>query len=107
MGKGIGVLTGAASGIGRELALKLAEEGYDLAICDVDVSGLENVVDEIREYQPERLVMGQICDVADRSQVEKFRTSMESDVRCHMGWRIQLLSSIPSIAAICRVSNHR
>jgi NAD(P)-dependent dehydrogenase (short-subunit alcohol dehydrogenase family) len=32
----VAVVTGAASGIGRETALELARHGADLAICDVD-----------------------------------------------------------------------
>ncbi len=36
------VVTGAASGIGRETALAFAREGARLAICDVDESGLED-----------------------------------------------------------------
>ena len=35
------VVTGAASGIGRETALALARRGADLAICDVDEVGLD------------------------------------------------------------------
>jgi NAD(P)-dependent dehydrogenase (short-subunit alcohol dehydrogenase family) len=37
----VGVVTGAASGIGRAIALALAERGADLAICDVDEAGLK------------------------------------------------------------------
>ena len=35
------VITGAGSGIGRELALLSAQRGARLAICDVDASGLD------------------------------------------------------------------
>jgi NAD(P)-dependent dehydrogenase (short-subunit alcohol dehydrogenase family) len=33
------VVTGAASGIGREIALLAARRGADLALCDVDQPG--------------------------------------------------------------------
>jgi 3-oxoacyl-[acyl-carrier protein] reductase len=36
----VAVLTGAASGIGRETALALADAGADLMICDLDEDGL-------------------------------------------------------------------
>ncbi|HAH48471.1 MAG TPA: NAD(P)-dependent oxidoreductase, partial [Planctomycetaceae bacterium] len=35
-----GLVTGAASGIGREIALQLAAEGVDLFLWDIDEAGL-------------------------------------------------------------------
>ena len=43
----VAVVTGAASGIGRETALALARRGADLAICDVDEPGLEQTAQQI------------------------------------------------------------
>ncbi|HTO63321.1 MAG TPA: SDR family NAD(P)-dependent oxidoreductase, partial [Bradyrhizobium sp.] len=40
-------LTGAASGIGRALAIELAARGCDLALADRDEAGLEAVAAEI------------------------------------------------------------
>jgi NAD(P)-dependent dehydrogenase (short-subunit alcohol dehydrogenase family) len=37
----VAAVTGAGSGIGRALALELAREGCELALCDVDTAGLE------------------------------------------------------------------
>uniref|UniRef100_UPI0024557F51 SDR family NAD(P)-dependent oxidoreductase n=1 Tax=Nocardia farcinica TaxID=37329 RepID=UPI0024557F51 len=36
----VAVVTGAASGMGRELAVELARRGAKLALCDVDAAGL-------------------------------------------------------------------
>ena len=41
------VVTGAASGIGRALALRCAEEGMSVAIADVDEAGLEETGKQI------------------------------------------------------------
>jgi NAD(P)-dependent dehydrogenase (short-subunit alcohol dehydrogenase family) len=74
--RGLCVLTGAASGIGYELAHQLAHQGYDMAICDVDSDGLRIAAEEIRGTHPGRLVIDQTCDVSKRSQVESFRSKV-------------------------------
>jgi NAD(P)-dependent dehydrogenase (short-subunit alcohol dehydrogenase family) len=65
------VVTGAASGIGRALAQKLAERGCDLALADVDEVGLRAVADGINSKRPTKVLTRRV-DVADRSQVEAF-----------------------------------
>ncbi len=42
------LVTGAASGIGREIALRLALEGADLWLLDIDLDGLQDVVRDAR-----------------------------------------------------------
>ena len=39
------LITGAAAGIGREIALQLAAEGVDLFLLDVDESGLADTAE--------------------------------------------------------------
>ena len=41
LGRGVAMVTGAGSGIGRAVALRLSEEKWDLALVDVDAGGLE------------------------------------------------------------------
>jgi len=64
-------ITGAASGIGRALALGLAARGCDLALADVDAAGLESAAKEITAAHARRVTIRRV-DVADAKQVEEF-----------------------------------
>jgi short-subunit dehydrogenase len=64
-------VTGAASGIGRALALEFARRGCDLALADLDETGLQSAAQEIKDTYG-RQVTTQRVDVADGKQVEDF-----------------------------------
>ncbi len=63
-------ITGAASGIGRALALELARRGSDVAICDVDEDGLEETARGV-ESAGRRVTRSRV-DVADRAAMHAF-----------------------------------
>jgi len=45
----VAIITGAGSGIGRATTLLFAQEGAALSISDINMEGLENVANELRE----------------------------------------------------------
>ena len=71
-------ITGAASGIGRALALELAARGCDLALADLDLAGLESAAKEITAAQPRRVTIRRV-DVADPTQIQDFAASAIAD----------------------------
>lgn len=71
-------ITGAASGIGRALALELAARGCDLALADLDSAGLESVAKEIAVAHPRRVTIRTV-DVADPGQIQDFALAAIAD----------------------------
>lgn len=64
------VLTGAGSGIGRELALLCARRGAHLALCDIDEQGLAETAASIQALGCE--VVTQRVDVAEAAEMDAF-----------------------------------
>ncbi|TDO07994.1 meso-butanediol dehydrogenase/(S,S)-butanediol dehydrogenase/diacetyl reductase [Mycobacterium sp. BK086] len=63
----VALVTGAARGIGRGIALRLARDGADIALVDVLPDGINTVADEITEIGCK--VTTFVADVSDRDQV--------------------------------------
>ena len=61
------LVTGAASGIGREIALQLALEGAHVYLLDVDAEGLAEVVRDARVCGVE--VVGVRCDLSKPAEI--------------------------------------
>ena len=63
----VAVVTGAASGIGRALAVRLAEKGCHLALVDVNEAGLAEVSDLVRWSG--KTVSVHVADVSNRDRM--------------------------------------
>jgi NAD(P)-dependent dehydrogenase (short-subunit alcohol dehydrogenase family) len=70
------MITGAGSGLGREIALRWAREGWQLALGDVNQAGLEETLALVREAGGDGFV--QRCDVRDYSQLTAFAEVCEA-----------------------------
>ncbi|MED5802897.1 acetoin reductase [Gordonia sp. Z-3] len=61
------LITGGGRGIGRGIALRLAADGHDIALVDVNEAGIGSVVDEVRGLGGKATAF--VADVSDREQV--------------------------------------
>ncbi|MEQ8857479.1 MAG: SDR family oxidoreductase [Pseudomonadales bacterium] len=72
----LAIVTGAGSGMGRELAVQLATEGCHLGLCDVSVENLEETSSLCLKSAPTVRVSVHRCDVGDEAQVLAFRDAV-------------------------------
>jgi short-subunit dehydrogenase len=77
-------VTGAASGIGRALALELAARGCDLALADRDEAGLQATAEEIGRAAPHKVTVHRV-DVGEPQQIADFA---EAAIAAHPGLNI-------------------
>lgn len=80
------MITGAASGIGHAVAKRIASEGGNLALLDINAPLLDDIVRELKEKYPVKIVHSH-CDVAN---FEAVKTSI--DALCQALGGIQALS---------------
>lgn len=64
----VALVTGAANGIGRAIALRLARDGADVGLADLDENGLSALAAEIHKLGRRSVICR--TDVSDRDQVQ-------------------------------------
>ncbi len=74
----VAVVTGAASGIGRALAVELGRRGAIVAICDVDSAGLAETQRLVEATGA--TVRGDLVNVAERERVEEYAGQVAADL---------------------------
>lgn len=72
------LVTGAASGIGRCLALEFAGEGSDLVLVDINGAGLEKTAGEVRGLG--RTAECHVVDITDPAQTEALAEKVKPQV---------------------------
>ncbi|WP_349829594.1 glucose 1-dehydrogenase [Brevibacterium litoralis] len=66
------IVTGGGSGLGRSAALRLAEEGANLVLVDLDAEGLDESKAEILAAAPEAKIELVTANVTDEEEVKKY-----------------------------------
>ncbi len=69
--KPVALVTGASRGIGKAIARRLAEDGFDLAICGTRQETIQAAADEIAAATGAKVEARQV-DVTDREQIQGF-----------------------------------
>jgi 3-oxoacyl-[acyl-carrier protein] reductase len=63
----VAMITGASVGIGRAVALQMAEKGAKLVLLDMNAETLKKLEEELKAYNTE--IMPCVCDVSDEKAV--------------------------------------
>ncbi|MHB8894656.1 MAG: SDR family NAD(P)-dependent oxidoreductase [Candidatus Geothermincolia bacterium] len=72
------LLSGAASGIGRETCLLLAREGCNFVVIDIDLEGLNRIADELKAMGSS--VISKVVDVTKKDQIEQLVAEVTADI---------------------------
>ena len=73
------IVTGAASGIGRAVAISLAQRGASLALSDIDDAGLEKTRQLIGGHSTNRLRIDRL-DVADGASIDRYASNVRESL---------------------------
>jgi len=73
----VAVVTGAAQGMGRSMAIAFAEVGADVIIADINAEGLESTAEDIRKLG--RRVIPITCDVTDIEQIRALFAQLDRE----------------------------
>ena len=87
------LITGASVGIGRAVALGLAEKGANLILLDIDFEKLQQVEEELKHYDQDVLIYE--CDMSNEERVRE----VVADAVCKLG----TIDILVNNAAIWRV----
>ncbi len=64
----VAIVTGGGDGIGKGIVLRLAEEGADVAVVDINAKSAENVSEEVRRKGRKSLPL--VADVSNNDEVK-------------------------------------
>lgn len=66
------IITGATKGIGRALAIKFAQEGFNLAVCARTADALSELKATLSTLNPKIQVHAFACDVSNKTELDAF-----------------------------------
>jgi NAD(P)-dependent dehydrogenase (short-subunit alcohol dehydrogenase family) len=75
----VALVSGAASGMGRAMALAFAEAGADLVLADLNAAGVQQTAERIQALG--RRAVPATCDVSDPGQIRSLFTLLDREYR--------------------------
>ena len=99
------MITGAGSGLGREIALRWARDGWRLALADVNEAGLAETLKLVREAGGDGFTRR--CDVRDYSQLTALAQACDEqfggiDIIVNNAWDWQIAINLMGVVKGCK-----
>jgi 2-hydroxycyclohexanecarboxyl-CoA dehydrogenase len=100
----VAIVTGAGSGIGRAIAVRLAEDGFHVVVLDLDKQAAETVAGELSGRGYPAMACGGV-DASDRAQVD----AAVEQVRTEVGPPLVLVNNagIPGFKEFLKISDEK
>jgi NAD(P)-dependent dehydrogenase (short-subunit alcohol dehydrogenase family) len=92
----VALVSGAAQGMGKAMAIALAEAGADLVLADINASGAHHTAEHIRGMSGRRAVPV-MCDVSDPAQIRPLFAQLDREFG-----RIDFLGNVAGEAVLAR-----
>lgn len=75
----VAVITGAGGGLGKDIAGRLADDGFDLALLDMSASSLQDAAARLKASAPQVKVLTLAGDLADEAMVAQAFARIEGE----------------------------
>jgi len=74
------LVTGGGNGIGKEIAIRFACEGCNIAIADMDIQAAEKTAKELGRMKNNIIARAYHVDITDTDQIRKLKIQIEEDI---------------------------
>lgn len=91
----VGLVSGAASGMGRAMAIGFAEAGADLVLADINPEGMADTAGQISRLG--RRALPVVCDVSEPEQIRDMFSRLDGEFG-----RIDVLGNVAGEGSMCR-----
>ena len=93
----LAVVTGAGDGIGKSIAIKLATEGCNIALVDINKEKVASVTSNLKSLFPSQKFESFVCDASNESDIKSLVNSIQTAFNTKS---IQLLFNNVGISAV-------
>lgn len=74
----LALVTGGGNGLGRQICIKLAQEGCNVAVVDIDFDGAQTTANMVKKYGVDATAYQ--TDVSDFMAIEKLKKMVNADM---------------------------